>query len=220
VVSSFLCPSDGNAGKGGFINSYASSMGTSTFGYPQGNPPTPQQNSTGAFAYQQNFSLAQFTDGTSNTIAYSEFVVNNPLARAPGRSTQTGLKTASLLDVNSTGLANVQMDMVNCTTAYQGGQQGNGPGNTWATGAMGYTMFNTVVPPNGGGQVKWSACRNGCCPQAQHADLVVATSLHSGGVNALFADGSVKFIKNTISIPTWWALGTRGNGEVISADAY
>ncbi len=55
VVSSFLCPSDGNAGKRGFINSYASSMGTSTFGYPQGNPPTPQQNSTGAFAYHWSF---------------------------------------------------------------------------------------------------------------------------------------------------------------------
>jgi hypothetical protein len=33
-------------------------------------------------------------------------------------------------------------------------------------------------------------------------------------------DGSVKFIKDTIALPTWWAIGTRGQGEVVSADAY
>jgi prepilin-type processing-associated H-X9-DG protein len=46
------------------------------------------------------------------------------------------------------------------------------------------------------------------------------TSNHSGGVNVGFADGSVKFIKNSISLQTWWALGTRNLGETISADAY
>ncbi len=44
------------------------------------------------------------------------------------------------------------------------------------------------------------------------------TSNHSGGVNVGFADGSVKFIKNSIAMPTWWALGTRNQGEVIGAD--
>jgi hypothetical protein len=34
------------------------------------------------------------------------------------------------------------------------------------------------------------------------------------------ADGSVKFIKDTVNLQTWWALGTRGGGEVISADGY
>ena len=33
-------------------------------------------------------------------------------------------------------------------------------------------------------------------------------------------DGSVRFVKNTVSLPTWWALGTRNGGEVVSADAY
>ena len=40
------------------------------------------------------------------------------------------------------------------------------------------------------------------------------------GVNLCFADGSVKFIKDSIGLATWWALGTRAGGEVISADAY
>ncbi len=47
-----------------------------------------------------------------------------------------------------------------------------------------------------------------------------ASSYHPGGVNALLADGSVRFIKNTINPFTWRALGTIAGGEVISADSY
>ena len=47
-----------------------------------------------------------------------------------------------------------------------------------------------------------------------------ATSLHSGGVNVCFADGSVHFIKSSVSPQTWWALGTRTGGEVIGSDQY
>ena len=45
-------------------------------------------------------------------------------------------------------------------------------------------------------------------------------SYHSGGVNALFADGSVHFIKNSVNPYTWRALGTIAGGEVISGDSY
>lgn len=45
-------------------------------------------------------------------------------------------------------------------------------------------------------------------------------SWHPGGAGFAMADGSVKFIKQTISPRTYNALGTRANGEVVSADAY
>jgi prepilin-type processing-associated H-X9-DG protein len=80
----------------------------------------------------------------------------------------------------------------------RGGQQGGG--YRWSCGAMGYTMFNTVIPPNGGGTIKWGACRNNCCPQSRHADYVNASSFHPGGVNVCFGDGSVRFVKNTIAM--------------------
>ncbi len=44
------------------------------------------------------------------------------------------------------------------------------------------------------------------------------TSLHPGGVNFLFGDGSVHFITNTINPVTWVALGSRAGGEVIPAE--
>ena len=45
-------------------------------------------------------------------------------------------------------------------------------------------------------------------------------SRHPGGANFAFADGSVKFLKNSINRLTYCALGSRNGGEVISADSY
>jgi prepilin-type N-terminal cleavage/methylation domain-containing protein/prepilin-type processing-associated H-X9-DG protein len=47
-----------------------------------------------------------------------------------------------------------------------------------------------------------------------------ARGRHSGGVNVLMGDGSVRFIKNTINGQTWIALGSISGGEVLSADSY
>ncbi|MFM7129791.1 MAG: H-X9-DG-CTERM domain-containing protein, partial [bacterium] len=45
-------------------------------------------------------------------------------------------------------------------------------------------------------------------------------SFHPGGANFCFGDGSVKFLKDSVNQQTYWGLGTRAGGEVISADAY
>jgi len=50
--------------------------------------------------------------------------------------------------------------------------------------------------------------------------LITASSNHSGGVNLCLGDGSVKFVKDSVGLQPWWALGTRNEGEVLSADAY
>ena len=45
-------------------------------------------------------------------------------------------------------------------------------------------------------------------------------SRHPGGVNTLFGDGSVHFIKNTTNPQTWIGLGSISAGEVLSSDSY
>ena len=45
-------------------------------------------------------------------------------------------------------------------------------------------------------------------------------SFHPGGINCLFGDGSVKFIKNTVNVVTLRGLVTPNGGEVLSADSY
>ena len=49
---------------------------------------------------------------------------------------------------------------------------------------------------------------------------ITSRSYHSGGVNSLFGDGSVRFMKSSINGITWRALGSVGGGEVISSDSY
>ena len=56
-----------------------------------------------------------------------------------------------------------------------------------------------------------TSCRR--TPGAAASGLQIAhdaSSHHPGGVNVLFCDGSVKFIKSTINVNAWWALGTQG----------
>jgi prepilin-type N-terminal cleavage/methylation domain-containing protein/prepilin-type processing-associated H-X9-DG protein len=42
-----------------------------------------------------------------------------------------------------------------------------------------------------------------------------ARSRHAGGVNAAMCDGSVRFVRNTIDLNTWRAMGSMAGGEVI-----
>ncbi len=225
----FLCPSDGNAGKTN-INSYHASVGTTTTNTGSFNTGTNSGGaSTGAFGMQVSYAIPDITDGTSNTVAYAEALCGNTTYSGPvrGNGTQGSSGLASgKLDVNTAGanqaaaLTSVQTDLNSCATAFQTMYNADDRGYRWGAGIMGYGLFNTVMTPNGGGQYTFNGCRVGCCQQTQSAHYLPATSNHSGGVNVLFCDGSVKFVKSTISYPIWWALGTRANGETISSDAY
>jgi prepilin-type processing-associated H-X9-DG protein len=82
---------------------------------------------------------------------------------------------------------------------------------------MAMTLFNTVVTPNQYND-EWTHCSSigsGALSALSNSD-----SYHPGGVNVLMADGHVKFIKDSINVQTWWRLGTRAMGEVVSADSY
>ena len=71
---------------------------------------------------------------------------------------------------------------------------------------------NHLLPPNS---------QNADCEAYNaNAGLATARSRHPGGVNSLFCDGSVKFLKNSIQPTVWWAIGTKAGGEVVSADSY
>ena len=52
------------------------------------------------------------------------------------------------------------------------------------------------------------------------AAAATASSRHPGGVNLMMMDGSVRFVKSSVNPVTWWALGSRDEGETISADSY
>jgi len=86
-------------------------------------------------------------------------------------------------------------------------------GARWQAGYAQATRYVHVMPPN-------SLFCDGDDDDAGRQSGYGASSGHPGGVNVLFCDGSVKFVKNSVSNITWWALGTRALGEIVSADAF
>ncbi|MHB1559812.1 MAG: DUF1559 family PulG-like putative transporter [Isosphaeraceae bacterium] len=236
-VAMFLCPSDPNAGSTQVYRpadkrmdtldlSYVASVGTTT-NSPNNRPanqPWATMGSTGLFWWYTAYRISSVTDGTSNTIAFSEALVSNgqPTNTYPGNS-MTGIAGAGgaaqqyNANLNPTAvIAGLQA----CTVAWQSGRGINEMrGVFWEVGSLGMTMFNTIATPNST-NYPWGTCRFTGGGYPNDATFANVSSLHPGGVNVLLADGSVRFVKNGVSQGTWWALGTRGSGEVISADAY
>ncbi len=86
-----------------------------------------------------------------------------------------------------------------------------GTGSFWFDGHPENGMYNHVMLPN-----TWT-CSNG---NINDAGAFPASSRHAGGVNMLMGDGSVRFIKSTISTAPWWAIGTRLGAEVVDNNSY
>ena len=126
--------------------------------------------------------------------------------------------TAEVYDASANWPA-VQAGMQLCNAAYSSGSNiSNISGNYWMRGGAADTLFNTVVTPNS--QVNpWSWCSDATTPNGE-CEFAKAGSNHPGGVNILMADGSVRFAKDSINQATWWGLGTKASGEVISSDSY
>jgi prepilin-type N-terminal cleavage/methylation domain-containing protein/prepilin-type processing-associated H-X9-DG protein len=235
-INEFLCPSDPNAttsldtSTATGNNNYYGSIGatTATFGPVLGDPVTGSAGMnwssipyTGLFAYQQSKGVQNVTDGTSNSVAFAEGTVG--AATETPRQKLIGLTGVSIpaaaLQFNVfTNPVGVQSGIAACTAAWRAG---NSPdvqrGDSWVHGSMAMTLFNTVVVPNGESD-QWTYCSDtgsGSASRFSNSD-----SYHPGGVNVLMADGHAQFIKNSISQPTWWSLGTVAGGEVISSDSY
>ncbi len=237
-VAAFLCPSDPNAGSLSLVRpadkrtdmldlSYVASSGTTTLSpnnivYTRGS--WANQGSTGLFWWYRSYGIRSVTDGTSNTVAFSEALVSNGQASNgyPGNS-MTGISgaggAAQQYDANQNSTA-VMAGLNACNLAWNSGQGINEfRGIFWEIGSLGMTMFNTIVPPSST-NYKWGDCRYTGGGYPNDATFANANSNHPGGANVLFADGSVHFIKSSINMYTWWSLGTKANGEVISSDAY
>jgi prepilin-type N-terminal cleavage/methylation domain-containing protein/prepilin-type processing-associated H-X9-DG protein len=188
------------------------------------NPAAPLTGSpNGPFFENSRVGPADFTDGLSNTAAITETVrsqasstyVNDPLGvfLITGNNSTTGQPLNSDADY-----ATLCLSLPSTTGQYQATR-----GVRWHYGAPGHSMYNHLRPPND----RRPDCRGGL-PHSNRSDPlwnwlslnIAARSRHPGGVNSLIADGHVQFIKNTVNLLVWQALGSRNGGEVVSADAF
>jgi len=243
ILTSYLCPSDGNAGKIN-INSYCACYGTTanSFNWNDPNDPyvrTSNRDSTGVFTQWASYGISNITDGTSNTIAFAEAVVGPDSGGYQTHAVQALFRngtnvspsstagSTSLYDANQNMTA-VLADMQTCQTAamtlpggdgVQGTLNEDDKGERWAPDDGGFTLINTVVPPSST-QYSFACCAFAQSYGCDDGSFENVNSMPPGGANVLFADGSVHFLKSSISLKTYWALGTKANGEVISSDSY
>ena len=97
-----------------------------------------------------------------------------------------------------------------------------GLGENWAFNIVGYSLGNVLLAPNS----KYPNCNSSAASSTsgtgtiQSAGMYGLSSRHPGGANIMMADGSVRFLKDSANMQTVWALGSRAQGEVVSADAY
>jgi prepilin-type N-terminal cleavage/methylation domain-containing protein len=234
-VAGFSCPSDSDrltdpnghnnymANSGSGANSmYAGNGGVQGWNGPVAGPFIYSDNGTVTTIGGTFLSLAAITDGTSNTAAFSERIKaigsNFTGTSAPfdgGRPTSSISNTTGVANnLELTAQAYYQQCSQMAPTPAPGNQDwanfidDNISGAMWCSGQPSCTRYVHVMPPD-----TWT-CRSGL--QMSH----VANSYHPGVVNMLVLDGSVKVIKASVNVSTWWGLGSRNAGEVISSDQY
>jgi len=171
----------------------------------------------GAFGVNRGRRLAEFSDGLSSTLLASEVktyqgVLTNcdlPTVVEPGSIPSPAADPYAAVPQYRSGSCSLK------TTGHA----------EWVDGAALETGFTTAWPPNktilaGSPAVDVDIVSHGEKSGGPTYAALGARSYHPGGVNALFGDGSVRFIKSAISGVTWRALGTVGSNEVVSADAF
>lgn len=234
-ISYITCPSDPNANEpscktiSNSINTiksnYFGSVGDSLYNHSMGSV-----NSRGFFQGGRSAStvnssfpgtvfitMAALVDGTSNTVAIGEGVtVPNALSNKIKGGIYSNNNFSSPSACN--GYRSATDSSVFTTTT---DLTANGRGYNYAYGTDECSYFNTILPPNS------PSCRKPDSPAC-----FTLSSFHSGGANVVLADGSVRFVSETINCGTisdttnvtvgeskygvWGAMGSVNGGETKS----
>ncbi len=182
LIAALLCPSDTGPRSwtaaarnlNGIVTQNICDVATSNYVAMYGTS-DPGIDGDGIFYRNDAVSVANVTDGLSQTIALGE------RSYALGQSTWVGSVTgATLFPVDNDGIGYPRLEP--------------GPGMTLGQSGGNYG------------------------PGDPRGEVIQYHSRHPGGVNFLFADGHVAFLKTSLSYKTFQALTTRAGGEVISGD--
>jgi prepilin-type processing-associated H-X9-DG protein len=213
-LSFLICPSDANSNvvtSNGFNapTCYNATMGDWFVWYKAG------PVNRAPFGPNVSKPYSNFTDGLSNSMVFAECQVSHNQFR----SCSLGPLTPTSFPSTQNSPALVASLAPSCTATTKSN-------TTWANGNVFDSGMTTALTPN----TKIILPSHGLVPfDLDTVDesnggpvygAITADSYHPGGVNILLADGSVRFIKDSVNGLTWRAFSTIAGGEIISADSY
>ncbi len=218
-VATFACPADPNSPIPRDTGAGKPFLYPTTYGFNFGTwfvfDPTQNTGGNGAFYPNSRLSLGAFTDGTSNTLLAAEVKAYQAYNRNGGPPSAT----------IPTTIAQAQAAIASGTDF-----KTNSGHTEWPDGRVHHTGITVTFAPNteikhtvGGigydcDYNSWQEGRNGSVGRRTYA-IITSRSYHAGKlVNVAMIDGSVRTIQPNIALPTWWALGTRNQGEPINAN--
>ncbi len=203
TLAVFLCPTDGASGPTTHGCNYRGNYGVGPFGattqetYDSGN---------GFYSFPGVLGPQSFPDGLAHTVAYSE--------RLRGTGDGSGL----LAPARDFGNILVMYDCdardadyaLRCArlAAMTNFPSFRMAGFTWFYGDFECASYNHAQEPNG-------RIPDAIDTSGTYGGIATARSLHPGGVSSLMADGSVRFVKESIARQIWRGLGTRNGGELV-----
>jgi prepilin-type N-terminal cleavage/methylation domain-containing protein/prepilin-type processing-associated H-X9-DG protein len=242
-IQAFLCPSDPyNGGNNTYLMKGQSRLMATTDYYwnvglgrwftggivngPSYSPGAMDTNGTPFLCANNTIKIASFTDGTSNTVVMSESQQSNSGQQVDGLGmVYAGPAWNAFVGQGSQASPPDWLAAQACQNLTGiGGLQ-----DYWWKGEFalsgGHNIYSHTQLPNRR-SCYWTNVSSfpGVSSDQDFAGatqtMVAASSFHPGGVNTLFMDGSVHFIKNSVSFQAWYALATPKGGEVISSDSY
>jgi len=178
-------------------------------------------------AYLGPVGFESITDGTSNTALFSERLIglpgggNGPTVSVNSPDARRAIFTSATSVAQGTGSAQAMVFVNSCKSISGNATYSNRIAYCWL---YGFDMHVSINAYQHYGTPNSLPCNNPADPSwlsyigAQGS--ASANSNHSGGVNVCMTDGSVRFVKDSISPQTWWSVGSRRLGEVVSGDAF
>ena len=206
-IGAFMCPSEVNdrASVEDGINQYPINYGANFGTWMVFNPVTGQPGD-GAFGPNSSIGTRDFTDGTSQSLVFSEVKAFQAIIKGGGSPTATPPAGPAVV----------------------GGWSGNfdsANGHTeWVEGRVHQDGFTTTFRPNSrvvhveSGQtydIDYTSIEEASSTTQPTYSAITSRSYHIGIVHSLLADGSVRSFSENMDINVWRALGTRAGGEVI-----
>lgn len=195
TLAVLLCPSDGGGHPPGWTGAanYRSNLGTDRWHVSIDGPLSDSL---------RNRSAASITDGLSHTVLFGE--------KLRGGADGSRFDPRRAMIVGGLGAPyTADESLAHCLSSWND-RIDSYPfsGLAWAVGTLAHTSYNHVIEPNN--RIP------DCVLPGAIVGIVGARSDHPGGVHVALADGSVRFVANTVSRRIWMALGSAHGGEVIS----